>query len=85
MLCTQSFDFELYGFVNSHFEKENLVMVYILGTRESTKGVMTVRKYCFLLANSSHKYIWELYILAKYWNFILNVQNFEKNFPDISE
>ena len=47
-------------------------------TRESNKGVMTVRKYSFLLANSSHKYIWELYVLAKYGNFVLNIQNFEK-------
>ena len=39
---------------------------------------MTVRKYSFLLANSSHKYIWELYVLAKYGNFVLNIQNFEK-------
>ena len=47
-------------------------------TRESNKGVMTVRKHSFLLANSSHKYIWELYVLAKYGNFVLNIQNFEK-------
>ena len=39
---------------------------------------MTIRKYSFLLANSSHKYIWELYLLAKYGNFVLNIQNFEK-------
>ena len=39
---------------------------------------MTVRKYSLLLANSSHKSIWELYILAKYGNFVLNIQNFEK-------
>ena len=39
---------------------------------------MTVRKYSFLLANSSHKSIWELYVLAKYGNFVLNIQNFEK-------
>ena len=47
-------------------------------TRESNKGVMKVRKYSFLLVNSSHKYIWELYIFAKYGNFVLNLQNFEK-------
>ena len=34
-------------------------------TRESNKGVMRVRKYSFLLANSSHKSIWELYVLEK--------------------
>ena len=39
---------------------------------------MTVWKYSFLLTNSSHKYIWELYVLAKYGNFVLNIQNFEK-------
>ena len=47
-------------------------------TRESNKGVMTVRKYSFLLANGSHKYIRELYVFAKYGNFVLNIQNFEK-------
>ena len=30
--------------------------------RESNTGVMKVRKYSFLLANSSHKSIWELYV-----------------------
>ena len=39
---------------------------------------MNYGKYPFLLANSSHKYIWELYVLAKYGNFVLNIQNFEK-------
>ena len=46
--------------------------------RESNKRVMTARKYSFLLADSSHKVIWELYILAKYGNFSLNIQSFEK-------
>ena len=47
-------------------------------TRESNKGVMTVLKYSFLLANSFLKYKWEIYILPKYGNFVLNIQNFEK-------
>jgi len=51
--------------------------VSIVKVRESNKGVVTVRKYIFLLANSSHKYIWELHVLAKYGNFVLNNQNFE--------
>ena len=51
---------------------------FIAKIRESNKRVMTVRKYSFLLANSSHKYIWELYVFAKYGNFVLNIQNFEK-------
>ena len=53
--------------------------------RESNKGAMTVRKYSFLLVNSSHNYICELYVLARYGNFVSNIQNFEKNYPDISE
>ena len=51
---------------------------YMTKSRESNKGVMTVRKYSFLLANSSHKYIWELYVLARYENFVSSIQNFEK-------
>ena len=54
-----------------------ILKIWILG-RESNKGVMTVRKYSFLLANNSHKSIWELYVLEKYGNFALNIQNFEK-------
>ena len=46
---------------------------------------MTIRKYSFVLANSSHMYIWELYVFAKYGNFVLNIQNFWKNSSDISE
>ena len=47
---------------------------WLLQGRESNKEVMTVRKYSFLLANSSHKSIRELYVLAKYGNFVLNIQ-----------
>ena len=32
----------------------------MVNIRESNKGVMTVRNYSFLLANSSHMFIWEL-------------------------
>ena len=46
--------------------------------RESNKGVMTVRKYSFILGNSSHKSIWGLYVLAKYGNFVLNIKILKK-------
>ena len=51
--------------VKGRFASECRKSSLIGGTRESIKGVMTVRKYSFLLANSSQKYKWELYVLAK--------------------
>ena len=61
-----------------HFAKVQHKIWFWLVTRESNKGVMTVRKYSFLLGNNSHKYIKELYVLVKYGNFVLDIQNFEK-------
>ena len=55
-----------------------ILLFFMIKGRESNKRVMTVRKYSFLLANSSHKSIWELYVLTKYGNFVLNIKNFEK-------
>ena len=69
-------------FDNDHFHLVIISFLMILvRNRESNKGVMKVRKFSFLLANSSHKSLSELYILAKYGNFVLNIQNFEKTPP----
>ena len=49
-----------------------------LRVEKVTKEKWQLENIPFLLANSSHKYIWELFVLAKYGNFVLNIQNFEK-------
>ena len=40
------------------------IFFLLIVVRESNKGVMNFRKYSFVLANSPHKSIWELYVLA---------------------